>query len=301
MNDDFLVIKYSSRNSFEQFFSDQIQKAGVTVLDEDIIYPAPCDSNKLKKFIKLFEYKKMMRKYNYVILFADGRLPVILTYYLKKRNAKLIIWRWNSVGKIDNAFNQLKKYGEIWTFDRKDAELNGWKLNTQFYFNSDNLKYSICLKKSAFFVGDNKGREATLEELYHLLTNANVTCDFWLSNKMDDFTGIKNMDDFIPYENVINEVNRHSILVDLVKDGQTGMTIRAMEAMFYNKKLITNNINIRQAPFYSESNIFIYGYDDASKLDDFLGRPYVEVPNEIKEQYSIDQWLHNFIMDTNKK
>lgn len=301
MNDDFLVIKYSSRNSFEQFFSDQIQKAGVTVFDEDIIYPAPCDSNKLKKFFKLFEYKKMMRKYNYVILFADGRLPVILTYYLKKRNAKLIIWRWNSVGKIDNAFNQLKKYGEIWTFDRKDAELNGWKLNTQFYFNGGDLKCGSCLKNSAFFVGDNKGREETLEELYSLLTKANVTCDFWISNKKGDFAGIKNIEGFISYENIINEVNRHSILVDLVKDGQTGLTIRVMEALFYNKKLITNNVTIKQFPFYSESNVFVYGYDDTSKLEEFLGRPYAEIPNAIKGLYSLDQWLRNFISDNDKK
>lgn len=306
MNDDFLIIKYSGRNSFEKFFSDRMQEAGVAVLDEDVIYPAQNDSrkNKIKKVLKLLGYKKIVQKYDNIIVFADGRLPVILIYYLKKRDTRLIIWRWNSVGKIDDEFNQLKKYGEIWTFDRKDAELNGWKLNTQFYFNNNENNNLMCepyARNGAYFVGDNKGREKNLETIYNLLTRANVTCDFWVCNKKGNFAGIKSIENFISYEDIINEVKKHSILIDLVKEGQTGITIRVMEALFYSKKLITNNVAVKQYSFYNPANVFIYGVDDKSRIMEFLTNPYVEISKEIKEQYLIDQWLRNFIKDKNNE
>lgn len=300
MSNVFLIIKYSRRNSFESYSANQIEKAGIDVLDEDDIYPNPLDSylTKIKKLLTLWRYKKVIQNYRNIIVFADGRLPIILTYYLKKRNARLIIWRWNSIGRVDETINKLKKYGEIWTFDKKDAELNGWKLNTQFYFNNDTLKCDSCTENCAYFVGDNKGREELLEKLYDLLIKANVACDFWISNKKGDSIGVRNLKDFVSYEDVVKEVKKHSILVDLVKDGQTGITIRVMEALFYNKKLITNNVAIKQVPFYLESNIFIYGHDDESKLKEFLEQPYTEISNEIKEQYLIDRWVQNFIKET---
>ena len=300
MNDDFLIIKYSGRNSFEKFFSDRMQKAGVTILDEDVIYPTQNDSpeNKIKKTLKLLKYKKIVQKYNNIIVFADGRLPVVLTYYLKKRNTRLIIWRWNSVGKIDDEFNQLKKYGEIWTFDKKDAELNGWKLNTQFYFindESNNLMCESCGRNNAYFVGDNKGREKNLEKIYKLLTKTDVICDFWVCNKKGNLAGIKNVENFISYEDVISEVKKHSILVDLVKEGQTGITMRTMEALFYEKKLITNNKELKKADFYCENNIFIIGENHAEELRPFLSKKYIKIDPSIIERYTFENWLHRFV------
>ena len=188
----------------------------------------------------------------------------------------------------------MKKYGEIWTFDEKDAELNDWKLNTQFYFNFSNSENNLDIENKAFFVGDNKGREKILENLYDVLSRENIICDFWVLNRKETSCAVRSIEGFIPYEDVISEVKRHSILIDLVKDGQTGMTIRTMESLFYGKKMLTNNKTLKKADFYDSNNIYIINEENVENIKVFLTKEYRKVHSSIIDKYMFKNWLLRF-------
>jgi hypothetical protein len=67
-----------------------------------------------------------------------------------------------------------------------------------------------------------------------------------------------------------------------------------MEAMFFNKKLITDNLDVLNLDFYKEENIFVLGYDKEERLGTFLSSPYTPVDGDILKQYTWEVWLDRF-------
>ena len=70
---------------------------------------------------------------------------------------------------------------------------------------------------------------------------------------------------------------------EIVQPGQGGLTIRTLEALFYNKKLITNNESITEYDFYNADNIFIYKEQDCNidALKSFLKKNNVIIEQNI--------------------
>ena len=87
----------------------------------------------------------------------------------------------------------------------------------------------------------------------------------------------------------------------MTKKNQAGLTLRALEALFYEKKLITDNENIKEYDFYNSNNIFILKQDEElnakkkKELEDFLRKDFKIVSKEVKKQYTIENWLEKLI------
>jgi hypothetical protein len=79
-----------------------------------------------------------------------------------------------------------------------------------------------------------------------------------------------------------------------VDSRQTGLTLRPMESIFFEKKLITNHLTISDYDFYDKSNIFILGKDDLNNLSYFLKQPYNRLPAKLVDGYDFNTWLKRF-------
>ena len=97
------------------------------------------------------------------------------------------------------------------------------------------------------------------------------------------------------YSEVISHIRKSKAIVEIVQDGQNGLTARALEAMFFETKLITNNKEIRSFNFYDDNNIFIIGEDDNDKLDAFLHTSFRPVEKKALYQYDANGWINNFM------
>ena len=73
------------------------------------------------------------------------------------------------------------------------------------------------------------------------------------------------------------------------------MTRRPLEALFFNKKLITNNPNIQSYDFYNPKNIFIFGKDPTGKIKDFMQNPIEPVADSVKKKYDINEWIKHYL------
>jgi len=98
----------------------------------------------------------------------------------------------------------------------------------------------------------------------------------------------------LPYTQLAEGIYRSKAVLDIVESGQRGITLRPMEAIFFRKKLITNNPNVKAYDFYRPENIFILGEQPIERLPVFLNLPYVEIPKEIVTQYTAEAWLDRF-------
>ena len=81
------------------------------------------------------------------------------------------------------------------------------------------------------------------------------------------------------------------ILVDLVRQNQTGLSFRFFEAMALHKKVITNNQTIKQYDFYNENNILLIDNENIIIPDTFLNSKYQPLPEELYKKYTVENWI----------
>ena len=84
----------------------------------------------------------------------------------------------------------------------------------------------------------------------------------------------------LPYGEVIEKIKRSRCLVDVIQGESSGLTIKTVESVVYDKKLLTTNENVKKEDFYKSQNILIY--DKRKPIRDFLDIPLI--PNTQKEK-----------------
>ena len=289
-----LIIK-SNKEGFERYIFEKMSSGEVTVIADEILN-SPYD--RIRKRIHILKNiakigKGYFKQFDTIIVFDEFRflLPLFL---LKRHETKLILWLWNTASQL----NQLKLvsfFSQVWTFDFDDARKHHFLLNTQFYFlpeyNNDENDEIV------YFRGLDKGRYKAVsyivENLKRLGYSYNIKIKRDISSPVDDIFDLLT-DETISYESMIADIRKSKAILDINKPGQTGFTLRIMEALYYDKKIITNNRALATASFYDKRMIFIIGKDDITKLGAFLSGENDPYPSECKEYYSFRSWLDRF-------
>lgn len=134
-----------------------------------------------------------------------------------------------------------------------------------------------------YFMGGIKpGRREKVESLYEVLKNDGYRCKFFFVDKSKSY---------MSYSKNIEIIKQSKCLIELTQDNQKGLTLRAMEALKYKRKLITTNQTIANYSFYHKDNIFVLGIDDWSTIRSFIQTQYRPIPEEIVKDYDINSWL----------
>ena len=89
--------------------------------------------------------------------------------------------------------------------------------------------------------------------------------------------------------------SRSKICLDFLNETHTGLSFRTFEALCYDKKLITNNISIKNYDFYSHENIFVWDENNENELNYFLNLSYKSIDKNLKEKYSFGNWIEKIL------
>lgn len=188
------------------------------------------------------------------------------------------------------------------TFDRSDARLLGCRLMPQVHRRIP-LPAHPAAPAGVFFVGLLKGREDTLEKIAEELDAHSIPRRFHLLRGRHDRGEVAPVlagsvaEGPMPYGEVLRCVGEAECLLDIAQSGQTGLTLRALEALFYHKKLITNNPSVKDADFYHPDNVFVVG-DPTEKrsLPAFLrDTPFHPIATDIERRHHIRPWLSSLL------
>ena len=211
---------------------------------------------------------------------------------------RVILWYWNSVIS-EKLIRDLPEGVELWTYSRRDAEKYGMRLNTQFFFDCLAEEAEICRRKplssspKALFFGRDKGRSGQIMETGEALREAGVEVDIRIvPNTAPGLPSLLNPD-IVPYQAVVDMVKDADILIDYCLDPDSGLSLRAMESMFFGKKLVTNNKTVLDSDFYNPANIYVLGHDNRS-LKEFVDCRRELVSPEIRDRYLLSNWLKRF-------
>ena len=143
------------------------------------------------------------------------------------------------------------------------------------------------------FVGAAKDRLPLIRQLYHRFTNAGLKCDFYVtevpeSERLDD--GIVYGDKNLTFPEYIAREVASDCLLEILQKGSTGRTYRMMEAIIYNKKLITNCPEIKDTPYYNKDYV-LYFEDEGQITADCVNKDIGIVDYNYQNDFSPIKYL----------
>lgn len=233
-------------------------------------------------------WKKQIKDYEYFILF-DNYYNGIVSKYIKRKNpnSKIILWFWNPISEYSKSYLLHKNIDEVWTYDKNDAKKYNIKYNSQFY-NKEIACPKLEIKQDVIFLGMNKGRKDIIGSYNNQFINNQLKTKICI---------IETSKEAISYNEYLKLVGESNAILDIVMDNVPGLTLRCMESLFFNKKLITNNLDIENYDFYNPNNIFILGKDNMDNIKQFINSPYEPIDEDIVKYYDFEEWLKRFELE----
>lgn len=233
--------------------------------------------------------------------------------YVKTMQCKKILILRDSVEALTNKRRKLGQLAEnqdyietvkpvfdvIFSFDPEDSKKYGLTYIKQFLpftwqqIQSINDK-NHNIENRCFYVGGYQIERANLiNEISPILAECHCTTDFYLMDKYNNNTNypLNCINKKIDYQENINKLSQSRFVLEINKPDQRGLTLRAIEALVFNKQLITNNPEIKNQDFYHPSRNFIYNGNNQQELKNFLLTQPVKIQPEIARKYSADGML----------
>ncbi len=159
------------------------------------------------------------------------------------------------------------KYDLTLSFDYGDAQKYGF-IYHPLVFSSFKGDSSINKKSDIYFLGKAKNRLAEIMDAYEVLRAHNLRIDFNLvgvdkqnEKYRDEISYIDNM----TYRDNLEHIINTKCVLEIMQQGGLGFTQRVVEAVGLNKKLLTNNAMIKEAPFYNSH--YISQFSTANQID----------------------------------
>jgi hypothetical protein len=156
----------------------------------------------------------------------------------------------------------------VLSFDQAESHKYGLDYHQLVYSHFPVEKSPLINECDVYFLGKAKNRLDDIIKTFEYLKRQNLKCDFYLvgvepSKQVypDEIHYIENMS----YLENLQHVVSSRCLLEIMQQGGHGYTQRMCEAIAYDKKILTNNVEVKNASFYKEKYISVYS--DATDID----------------------------------
>jgi hypothetical protein len=257
-----------------------------------------------KLLYNLYPFGKLIDKNEIVYLcFTDNTYRQINKEYLKwlkneYLNVKVILLLYNKISLLYNRpgneqLYELPNNGKdlyadyIFTYDPNDAKTLGLKY-FEIYSKYDKLvNVNLFKNKDIFYCGSvtyrwKMSRLELVEAIYEYLRGYGVICDFHMTfeNDASDLECEFKEKQKMQYLEILKHDLSSNVILEIVSDGKFGPTFRYFEAVVYNKKLLTNNPDIVDLPFYNSQYMRIF-----SNVED-IDAEWIKREEDVEYQYN---------------
>jgi hypothetical protein len=264
----------------------------------------------IKKHYEDITSKINGKTYDYVFICQAEATPKSFLRDVRKMNpnARLVLMLWDSVANKVNTLEKLDLFDEVFSFDKKDCDQFGLTFRPLFF---DKEYEELAQEESEliydlFFVGTvHSDRYLILNEVRQQFEKNNLNVFYYLyipskimyyqrklltselqGSQITDFSFVG-----LPSEQLTVKLKQSKAVVDIQHPKQTGLTMRTIEMLGANKKIITTNTNIEHYDFYHPNNICIVDRNKVVVPTEFMTTPYVPVDERVKERYSINYFV----------
>lgn len=188
-----------------------------------------------------------------------------------------------------HGFDDLKEKMDIClSFDHSDAKKYGMHCYTLPYSYYDIPEDDSIAESDVYFVGKAKDRLDKILTAYEKFRDAGLKCEFYITGVEPE--NQKYADEIhycgqMSYIENLKHIRATKALLEIMQQGGHGYTLRACEAIMHDKKMITDNPEIKDAPFYSPERISVF--KDTEEIDaDFVLKEPIKADYQYKEELS---------------
>ncbi|MBM7712558.1 oligosaccharide biosynthesis protein Alg14 [Enterococcus xiangfangensis] len=239
------------------------------------------------------EYLRRYLKNFQLIIFLDyGFEPELATKIRPFTKAKIILFFWNHFKSEHyqklTASQKEPAIDEIYHFDPLEARDLNLKHNSSFYTHAvgdvlDHTDYDI------FFGANDNGRKRQALELKERFESLGLSTFYHILPKRGNEQA-----GYLPYDEYLKLVKRSKGILEILRAGQYGVTLRTFESLFLQKKLVTTNKMLPFYRLYDPNNVFMIG-PDLSQLPAFLTTPYRPTDQTMLDFFEVSNWVKRFV------
>lgn len=166
---------------------------------------------------------------------------------------------------------------DVWiSYDELEVAKYNMLFHPEVESRLDLTGVDTSIHQTVFFAGasgGSKNRLPLLLDIYDKMTAAGFTCKYYIRSdnhkKEDERPGIVYSSSRMPYKQILLNSIQSDCILEVCQDGAVGNTARFLEAVMYNKKLLTNNCSLSKDHFYNSDNIQIFRNVDDIDLSFF--------------------------------
>lgn len=241
---------------------------------------------------------------------AIGR-DTLLLLKNKYPNAEIVIYLWDSLKNKRYVSDLFEFCNRIYTFDSQDSK----EFNFAFlplFFSVVPHKTDVIERRKIIFIGSvHSTRIDIIAKIKTISDRNNINFQFnlyfpsrlifWLSYLRKQCLRRELLSNVIlkplPYEHYLNEMLSAEYVLDISHPKQTGLTMRTMEAIAYNKKIITTNKNIQHYDFYDPNKHLILEDINEDNIINFIDSSEKECvySSSAIENYSLSNWVKKIL------
>ncbi|MFQ6819639.1 MAG: hypothetical protein ACLRTI_11395 [Blautia sp.] len=182
----------------------------------------------------------------------------------KEKNITMVLIMVNTMARRGSLIEKRRQYfSQVYSFDRKDCETYGFIYHPTNY-SMASMDSSLCVTQDAFFVGVSKGRAGKIAGIYERLTESGAKSEFYIAGigRGEERKEGIHYNQWLSYQQILENIRNSNCIVEVMDGAQEGVTLRTMEAICYNKKLLTDNQSIKDTPYYESGNIQVFTRPD---------------------------------------
>lgn len=295
----------------------------VTYIDEK-----PYNNNFFKILVRLFGkstfVRRIIRKHiltslekingtlDYVIVVKGESLSLENVIFLKEKypKATFLFYAWDSIKNYPHVLEYLPLFNRCYTFDNNDIQQFPFLKHLPLFYSKEyGIKHSInpqTIKPRIVFAGtvhsDRYELLGKIYKKYHHVYDFNFFLYFpskilflkFLKNNIINIMKYKILGFSLcskTKSQVADYFLNATAIIDIQHPMQHGLTMRTIEVLPLNRKLITTNREIKNYDFYRHENVLIIDRDEPILTEEFLFTSFQEIDPDIIHRYSVDGWV----------
>lgn len=246
-------------------------------------------------------------QFDYILFISPESISKESLKKLKKNfsSSKFILYMWDSF-KNKQALDLLNEFNTVFSFDPNDCEKYHVKFRPLFFLDLYKSTPNLSLSYDLLFIGTaHSDRYNFVKKIVNNLDTKLVLKLFFYLNSHPlfvlkkifdrDFRKVKYKD--ISFNSLTLKENaallkNSKIVLDINHPKQIGLTMRTIETLGAQKKLITTNKDIINYDFYTDNNILIIDRENPVIPEQFINSFFRASNEDILNKYSLRGWIN---------
>jgi hypothetical protein len=243
---------------------------------------------------KILSALETIDKADYILIIRPEVYPFDFLKDLKRKGNMMVGYQWNGLKRYPRTLPYIPLFDRFFVFDSADLVVPSVLPITNFYPTTikpvNTIPHTDVFYTGSFY----RGRTQTLFDIISKCEQLglHVHCHLF-AKRTKYFKGRKlsTTKSILSYEQNIQYTYNTKVLLDLKIQEHDGLSFRILEAVGFEKKIITTNYRVRDFDFYHPNNILIWNNQSKEELEAFINKPYVPLPTDVKQKYSFKNWI----------